>query len=537
MIPLPDLLHARPHPAPDDQFLGELLQMAFLGSNESRGIDEGFVEMPLPEPTWTPDFFVNDLFVERFVRGLSNLRVDGRDCPLHAAFLLRVLSQPPVDAATVEFRQGILRELEADEELRKKAETLYVQLVVLLDQLKSTHTLTLLDKTSLRLDTLRQLHRVIAYMVEAFATAGSGLRRLHEVGGEIQASSEHRLLDSLLEYEDDHTRLELRIRVGADGRVRNLEIDSLQDNDGNRFYKKPWRRWLAMGRLRWQGMQFTQRELVMRVILGVYEQIAPVLGTLVQVLGHLEVYMLTLEFATRARAAGLEVSLARVEAGGPLQLSRLFNPLLLQTQGPPVPCPVSPESPTAVTIITGPNSGGKTRLLQALGLAQLLGQSGLYVPAAASRLPLASGMFASLVHQDGADLEEGRLGTELLRIRKLFQSVRPGAVVLLDELCSGTNPSEAAEIIATVLRLLRKLSPMAFVTTHFLDLAKELEARPPIDDLEFLQVEIDASQASTYQFVPGVAETSLAVGTARRLGVDFERLAAIIDAHVQEPRA
>jgi len=63
--------------------------------------------------------------------------------------------------------------------------------------------------------------------------------------------------------------------------------------------------------------------------------------------------------------------------------------------------------------------------------------------------------------QDGADLKEGRLGTELLRIRTLFQGVDPGAVVLIDELCSGTNPSEAAEIISMVLRLLRKLSPHA----------------------------------------------------------------------------
>ena len=79
------------------------------------------------------------------------------------------------------------------------------------------------------------------------------------------------------------------------------------------------------------------------------------------------------------------------------------------------------------------------------------------------------------------------------------------------------------------LRLLRKLSPQAFINTHFIDLAKNLEVEPPIGDLEFLQVEIDEQQASTYQFISGVATTSLAVGTAQRLGVDFERLALSID--------
>jgi len=529
MIPLPDLLHARPHAAVDDRFLLELLEMAFLGSNESRSIDEGLGKIPLPEETWNPDFFVRDLFVEDFLGRLKTLRIDGKDYPTHTAFVLRVIARPPLDVETVRFRQEILEELATSEAVRDKVTTLYVELVQLLDQLKSTHTQTLLDKTSLRLDTLRQLHHVVDYMVSEFAGAGSGLRRLHEVGLEIKSSHEHEALNALLDYEDDNTRLDLRLRVGADGRIRNLEIARLEDNTDNRHYLSPWRRWSEMLRLRWRGVTFTQRELVNRVILDVYKRIAPTFSTLVQVLGHLEVYLVSREFAARAAEGGLEVSLADVQPGATMQLRRLFNPLLLQTQGPPVPCSIEPHSNEAVTVVTGPNSGGKTRLLQALGLVQLLGQSGLYVPAQSARLPLASSLFASLVHQDGADLTEGRLGTELVRIRTLFQGVRPGAFVLIDELCSGTNPSEAAEIISMVLRLLRKLSPHAFITTHFLDLAKNLEDAPPIGDLEFLQVEIDEQQASTYQFVGGVATTSLAVGTAQRLGVDFERLAATID--------
>ncbi len=529
MIPLPDLLHARPHAAADQHFLLELLEMAFLGSNESRGIDESFRSLPLPEETWNPEFFVKDLFVEDFLRHLSKLVIDGKDYPMHAAFILRVLSRPPLDVDTIRFRQDILREIEDDVEVRERVLKLYMELVTLLDQLKSTHTQTLLDKTTLRLDTLAQLGSVVEYMVSEFAGSTSGLRRLHEVGLEIQKSREHETLAALLDYEDDYTRLDLRIRVGADGRIRNLEIDEIADNTENRFYMAPFRRWSEMARLRWRGASFTQRELVNRVILDVYRRIAPAFSTLVQVLGHIEVYLVARAFAARAQEAGLKVCLADVRPGVSVRLRDLFNPLLMQTQGTPVPCSIEPESGEAVTIVTGPNSGGKTRLLQALGLVQLLGQSGLYVPAAEARLPLASSMFASLVHQDGADLKEGRLGTELVRIRTLFQGVKPTAVVLMDELCSGTNPSEAAEIISMVLRLLRKLEPQAFITTHFLDIAQDLESSPPIADLEFLQVGIDDEQSSTYQFVPGVATTSLAVGTARRLGVDFERLAAVID--------
>jgi len=136
---------------------------------------------------------------------------------------------------------------------------------------------------------------------------------------------------------------------------------------------------------------------------------------------------------------------------------------------------------------------------------------------------VAHGLLASIVEAASADQLEGRLGTELLRIRTLFEHIRPGSMVVLDELCSGTNPSEAAEIVLMVLRLLGRLQPRAFITTHFLDLARQLAADGEIPSIDFLQVEM-AGERSTYQFVPGVANTSMAAETARRLGVDFERL-------------
>lgn len=175
-------------------------------------------------------------------------------------------------------------------------------------------------------------------------------------------------------------------------------------------------------------------------------------------------------------------------------------------------------------VVTGPNSGGKTRLLQAVGLTQILGQSGLFAPCRSARLRLAPDLFASIVELDRADQREGRLGTELVRLRTLFDTAPPGAVVLLDELCSGTNPSEAIEIVETVLKLLGRLRPLALVTTHFLDFAGDLDRNAAIPGLAFLQAEVHDEGEPTYRFVPGVAATSLAVGTARRLGIAFDDL-------------
>jgi DNA mismatch repair protein MutS2 len=126
-----------------------------------------------------------------------------------------------------------------------------------------------------------------------------------------------------------------------------------------------------------------------------------------------------------------------------------------------------------------------------------------------------------------------------LRIRKLFEKARPGSLIVLDELCSGTNPSEGEEIIRLVLSLLGELRASVFITTHFLQFATRLadEATSTTDagnGLRFLQVELDAQENPTYRFVAGVARTSLAHQTAARLGVTKDELLALVSRNLRD---
>jgi DNA mismatch repair protein MutS2 len=211
------------------------------------------------------------------------------------------------------------------------------------------------------------------------------------------------------------------------------------------------------------------------------------------------------------------------------EIRGLFNPLLLSLGAPVVPCDVTTDRHDMTVIVTGPNSGGKTRLLQSLALTQMLGQGGFFVPAASAKLAQAPGLFVSLIEESRADHSEGRLGMELIRIRSVFEQLRPSAMVVLDELCSGTNPSEGEEIFELVVTLLAELHPQAFITTHFLQLAARVEQKPPVERLAFLRVELDRHQWPTYRFKPGVADTSLAHRTAARLGVTREELMALVE--------
>ena len=338
------------------------------------------------------------------------------------------------------------------------------------------------EHAAVRLEILRLVASVVDAMVEDFAGATSGLRRLHEVGRQIRDSREHEVLAALLDHEDRLSDLMLRVRIGADGRIRRLDVDDIEENAGNVFHRGPWRRGWDRLVLRLRGFDLDPHEVVNRLIVAVYEEIAPALRTLLQVIGPLQVYLGTLAFAAAARRAGLEVCRPELvelgeDAASGLDLERLFNPLLLRDgETPPIPCEIAPRHACPTVVVTGPNSGGKTRMLQAVGVAQILGQAGLYVPARRARVPILQGLFVSLIEHATADQTEGRLGAELARIRRLFEEIRPGSMILLDELCSGTNPSEAVEIVSLVLDLLRGLQPIGFITTHFLDYAHALAA-------------------------------------------------------------
>ena len=117
---------------------------------------------------------------------------------------------------------------------------------------------------------------------------------------------------------------------------------------------------------------------------------------------------------------------------------------------------------------------------------------------------------------------------ELIRIRRMFEQIEMGSLVLLDELCSGTNPSEGEEIARLVLSLLPEIGAQAFVSTHLLQFAAALAEERAIAEIAFLQVELDQGERPTYGFVPGVAKTSLAHKTAARLGVTRDELTSLI---------
>lgn len=533
-LPLPDLLHAEPFLGVDFEALQEILGMAALGRELGTQLHDALARSTVQDSSWDPEFFADELFVESLVEACFTLELGGRTYPVNRRFLHRTLVHTPTDLATITFRQGILRELEQSPELRSKLEQLYRSLFDLMSLHKAPGYQATLDVAAFHLDLLKQTHRVIDEMHDGFAGATSGLKRLHQAATEIRSGAEYETLARLLEYEKGMAEMTVDLRIGGDGRIRDLMIRNLREDEQNPFHVKPLRRFFSRLKLAFRGYPISNRELMNNLINEVFASLSPYFVPMVQLLGHLEFYLTARTFRSRAHALGLDVCLPEFDARQPLQLDDLFNPLLLVQSATPVPTRIHSAAPSQVTLITGPNSGGKTRLLQALALTQMLGQSGIYAPSSKAVLRVETGLFVSLIEDENAEQTEGRLGRELMRIRSLFERMATGSMVILDELCSGTNPSEGVEVFSMVLQLLQRVQPRAFVTTHFLDFARNLANQPIIDDLEFLQVQIDEQMVSTYQFETGVAETSLAALTAQRLGVTFERLSSMIRDGVPE---
>jgi DNA mismatch repair protein MutS2 len=534
---IPDLLDATPTLRIHGERTQLAVALAFAAGGSGGLFGDALERATVPASTWEASSFAKDLFLQTFVTHCFKARIGAEPLVMATAHLVKILANPPADPAVIHHRRAILDELVSSPDLRRAFERLYGRLCRFRGLLEGATGVGKWDANRRQLDVLQVFGEMIGDMVASFATASSGLSRLAAFGRRVQAGEPHRSLRDLLRFDENLATVNVQVRVGAEGRVRGLQIVSLRENVENPFVGSVWRRWMAKIELFARGYRFGDGEVMARLIYAVFDGLKDEFVPLVQLLGDIEFYLGALGFHDLAAARGLGVCLPELALPGePRVLLGLFNPFLLAQGVKVVACDLHIDRHDTTVLLTGPNSGGKTRLLQSLGIAQLLTQSGVFAPARFGCMALTPGLVVSLIQETSADQAEGRLGTELVRIRDLFENLAPGAMVILDELCSGTNPSEGEEIFELVVNVLTRLRPQTFITTHFLAFAARLQEERRIADLRFLQVELGPDQEPTYRFVPGVARTSLASQAAARLGVTGEQLTSLVEQNLARAR-
>jgi len=125
-------------------------------------------------------------------------------------------------------------------------------------------------------------------------------------------------------------------------------------------------------------------------------------------------------------------------------------------------------------VITGPNTGGKSTFLRAIGLAQLMMQSGMFVPARRYECSVCDGVLTHYKREEDSGMESGKFDEEVGRMSEIVDHVAPRAMLLSNESLSSTNEREGSEIARMVFSTLLGEKVRIICVTHMYDLAQSL---------------------------------------------------------------
>lgn len=175
-------------------------------------------------------------------------------------------------------------------------------------------------------------------------------------------------------------------------------------------------------------------------------------------------------------------------------------------------------------LVSGPNTGGKTVLIKAVGLLCLLAQSGVIPPIGPqSSLPVFTEVFADIGDRQSIAASLSTFSAHVAVLRTILERAGAGSLVLLDEIGSGTDPAEGAALAAAALKALTRRHAVTLATTH-LGALKQLAAETV--GIVNASLQFDAETLTpTYRLLKGVPGRSYGLAIARRLGVPADVLA------------
>ena len=228
----------------------------------------------------------------------------------------------------------------------------------------------------------------------------------------------------------------------------------------------------------------------------------------------------------RARYA-LQVNGVRPEVeldGDRLVLMHARHPLLLATMADVVPFDLTLEPGERTMLVSGPNTGGKTVLLKAIGLIAALTQAGVIPPVAkGTRLPLFADIFADIGDEQSIEASLSTFSAHLKNLREIIEGADARSLALIDEMGSGTDPAEGGALADAILRTLTRRGTLTIATTHLGQLKAIAGEEPGIINAS-LQFDAVALRP-TYRLQKGVPGRSYGLAIARRLGLPEDLLA------------
>ncbi|HKQ90459.1 MAG TPA: endonuclease MutS2 [Blastocatellia bacterium] len=226
--------------------------------------------------------------------------------------------------------------------------------------------------------------------------------------------------------------------------------------------------------------------------------------------------------AAKARMALAQNAIEpRINNVGRLALKDARHPLLeasLKAQGTLiVPISMDLDADRRVMVVSGPNAGGKTVVLKTAGLLSLMAQAGLLVPATEADLPVFHQVHADIGDHQSIAANLSTFTAHIQNVRRVSDELESPALVLLDEVGTGTDPEEGSALGVAMVDYFRERGAHVIVTTHYSGLKMYATNTPSVINAS---VEFDERTLKpTYRLLAGLAGSSSGIEIARRFGL------------------
>src|SRR5476651_863678 len=200
---------------------------------------------------------------------------------------------------------------------------------------------------------------------------------------------------------------------------------------------------------------------------------------------------------------------------GAFELQAARHPLLKN----PVAVTIKIIPPATILLVTGPNTGGKTVALKTAGLLAMMAQAGLRIPAEhGSRLPVFRSLFADIGDEQSIEASLSTFSAHITNIASMDRGLVTPALVLLDEVGSGTDPIEGGALGVAIVDHFRRRGATVIATSHYDQLKTYASTTEGVASAAF---GFDAETfAPTYQLLYGSPGRSLALEIAGRIGLN-----------------
>ncbi|HVG17639.1 MAG TPA: Smr/MutS family protein [Blastocatellia bacterium] len=198
----------------------------------------------------------------------------------------------------------------------------------------------------------------------------------------------------------------------------------------------------------------------------------------------------------------------------------LLEHMLRQSGGAVVPISLEMDESHQTMVISGPNAGGKTVVLKTVGLISLMAQMGLHVPAREATLPVFHQALADIGDQQSIAANLSTFTAHMRNIAEMASSVAPPALILIDEVGTGTDPDEGAALGVAIVDFFHRTRATTIATTHYNPLKTWASQEEGVLNAS---VEFDEQTLRpTYRMIVGVAGASSGIEIARRMDVPVE---------------